>query len=147
MPTRLDTIFSRLSHGKYKITSAESRRYNCIAFAAGETNRWWWPVGAYWPPNIPREETISCFILAFQALGYRLCEEGTHEPDFEKVALYVDENNAPTHMARQLQNGLWASKCGSLEDIEHVKLDALSEYGTVVRFLKRPLKDDNLEPL
>lgn len=143
MLARLETIFRGLPHSEYKITSAESRHYNCIAFAAGETKRWWWPIGAYWPANIPREETISCFVLAFQTLGYLPCDEGTLEADFEKIALYADENNVPTHMARQLHNGLWVSKCGSLEDIEHAELDALSEYGVVVKFLKRPVQKNS----
>jgi hypothetical protein len=47
-------------------------------------------------------------------------------------------------MARQLPTGVWTSKCGSLEDIEHETLEALAgfgpyEYGAVVRFLKRSI--------
>jgi hypothetical protein len=35
----------------------------------------------------------------------------------------------PKHMARQLANGLWTSKCGQSEDITHFTLDALESYG------------------
>ncbi|MCY7407984.1 MAG: hypothetical protein LH631_11575, partial [Alkalinema sp. CAN_BIN05] len=43
----------------------------------------------------------------------------------------------PQHVARQLPNGLWTSKLGRLEDIEH-ELDGLSGdlYGTVQKFMK-----------
>ncbi len=44
--------------------------YNCIAFAAGDQNRWWWPhfnkFCYYWPPHLPREpvnqETLENFM-------------------------------------------------------------------------------------
>ncbi len=144
MSARLESLFSNLKQVQYRITSEESRRYNCVAFAAGETetHRWWWPIGAYWPEQAPRHETIESFILAFKTLGFLPCDDGTLEHSFEKVAIYADENGVPTHMARQLPSGLWTSKCGSLEDIEHTTLEALagfgpSEYGAVARFLKK----------
>jgi len=33
------------------------------------------------------------------------------------------------HMARQLADGTWTSKCGGNEDITHFTLDALESYG------------------
>jgi hypothetical protein len=108
-----------------------------------KTDKWWWPViGAYWPPGAPREETLDAFISAFGVLGFSLCENGDLEPDFEKVAIYVDQNNQPTHMARQVATGFWVSKCGVLEDIKHERLEALESvgnrgYGRVHQYLKR----------
>ena len=92
-----------------------------------------------------RDETMESFVLAFQKLGYVSCNDDALESDFEKVAIYVDQSNTPTHMARQLLDGTWTSKCGSLEDIEHEKLEALSgfdfsEYGVPVKFLKRAIQ-------
>ncbi len=144
MPRSLEEIFVNLKNSKYKITSPRTRTYNCVAFAAGETDRWWWPAdGAYWPPNVPREETLQAFIAAFQALGYTICENGDLEPDFEKVAIYADNNNQPIHMARQLPSGVWASKCGTLEDIEHEAIEALEGvYGKVHQYLRRPYKTE-----
>jgi hypothetical protein len=40
----------------------------------------------------------------------------------------------PTHMARQLPNGAWTSKCGPEEDITHFTLDALETYGTIYNY-------------
>jgi hypothetical protein len=124
------------------ITSPRTRLYNCIAFAAGETHRWWWPVAAYWPAGIPNEETIDAFVAAFGTLGYSTCEDGNLETGFVKVAIYVDQSGTPTHMARQLISGKWTSKCGSLEDIEHDTLEILGDlYGVVTQFLRRPLSE------
>ena len=70
-------------------------------------------------------------------MGYEPCERGDLEPGFEKVAIFADDEG-PTHAARQLDNGRWTSKLGSMEDIEHA-LEGLagSEYGRVVRYLRR----------
>jgi len=64
--------------------------------------------------------------------------------DFEKVAIYVDEDGSLTHAARQFDNGSWTSKLGSWQDIEHRTLQALERtasiygYGNVSLFLRRP---------
>lgn len=57
---------------------------------------------------------------------------------FQKVAFFVGANGVPTHAARQLPSGLWTSKLGEWEDIEHT-LHALEGdiYGTVALLLKR----------
>ena len=47
------------------------------------------------------------------------------EPGFEKVALFVNASGVPTHAVRLLLIGLWTSKLGEWEDIEH-ELHALA---------------------
>jgi hypothetical protein len=146
MSAHLEAIFRNLRQTRYTITSPQDVLYNCIAFEAGETHRWWWPtIGGFWPANVPRDETLQGFIRAFGTLGYSPCDDGELEAGLEKVAIYVDEHNTPTHMARQLPTGDWVSKCGSMEDIEHETLEALEgsqEYGAVAQFLKRSLQAD-----
>ena len=44
------------------------------------------------------------------------------------MVLYAD-GDSPKHMARQLPDGMWTSKCGAGEDITHYTLDALESYG------------------
>ena len=57
--------FPRLAPpARFEITSPRTVAYNCIAWAAGETQRKWWPdkVGvAYWPKGVPREAHPGCF--------------------------------------------------------------------------------------
>lgn len=139
----LGRIFPQLQPGTYSITSPASVYYNCIAWAASETDRRWWPMDApdaYWP-TAERDATVDCFIRAFTLLGYEPCDDCALELGYEKVALYATGGNEPTHMARQLPNGNWTSKLGKLEDIEHGTLSAVegNDYGSVVRILRRPV--------
>ncbi len=145
MTADLSRIFPHLESGPYEITSAGDVRYNCVAWAAGRTEvrRRWWPAPSpfyYWPVE-PREETVAGFIKAFGQLGYAVCDTGDLEAGSEKLAIYADDADTPTHMARQLASGQWTSKLGELEDIQHMTLDQLSgsDYGRVVQFLKRKL--------
>lgn len=141
MVDKLDEVFSRLSSGNYQISSAATKRYNCIAWVAGDDRNWWWPAPAarnFWPAGLPRFETIQAFEQAFASLGYVVCESGHPEPSVEKIAFFADSRNIPTHAARQLPGRRWTSKLGEREDIEHDLHDLEGElYGTVVRFMKR----------
>lgn len=135
------SIPNLLAYG-YTVTSPETVEYNCIAWVAGDTTAWWWPdvqYQYYWPPEIPRSETIETFIKAYETLGYTICDNAEYEDGFEKVAIYVASNGKPTHADRQLSNDLWTSKLGRLEDIEH-SLDGLvgSIYGSVAVIMKHP---------
>jgi hypothetical protein len=141
----LESVFPHLTPFNHSITSPVSPDYNCIAWAAGETERWWWPVAgsfAYWPPTIPLQETLDAFIKAFGSIGFTPCGNANIEQGHEKIALYVDENAKPTHAARQLPNGRWTSKLGQGQDIEH-ELDGLTGavYGVVAQVLKRPIDE------
>lgn len=139
---RLERLFPALKEAGFDVTSPQDARYNCVAWAAGDTKRWWWPAEspfAYWPAGVEREESLTSFIHAFAALGYEPAGSGDHEPEFEKVAIFGSRDGVPTHMARQIDDGSWTSKLGSLEDIRHVDVSAVagSEYGAVAAFLKR----------
>lgn len=144
MTDGLEHLFPTLRSANYQVTSPRDVFYNCIAWAADDIGNCWWPSNppvSYWPPQVPREETLESFIQAFQRLGYKPCEDGSLEEGFEKVAIYVDSSNTPSHMARQLPNGHWTSKLGDLEDIEHETLYQLEgrdlAYGNAKQFLKR----------
>jgi hypothetical protein len=129
----------RLKADNYRLTSSASWEYNCIAWAAGVLDAWWWPApGRYWPAGVPREETLAAFLAAFGTLGYQPATSVDPEAGIEKVVLYaLDEK--PTHAARQLPNGLWTSKLGPSIDIEHAAPDIVGggEYGEVVAILAR----------
>lgn len=140
-----DPQLPKLEADKNLVTSPPTIDYNCIAWAAGEDDRWWWPDSpsmgfGYWPPDIPREETVDAFIKAFEALGYSVCPDDSLELDHEKVVLYVDANRTPTHMARQLADGKWTSKLGRSYDISHDTANCVSGglYGRTEIFMRRP---------
>jgi hypothetical protein len=137
----LHDVFPGLRGTVYRVTSPADPDYNCIAWAAGVTDDWWWPhpePRAFWPPGVSRGATITAFEEAFAWLGYAPCEAQEPEVGYEKVALYATADGRPTHMARQLPDGQWTSKLGEQVDLEH-ELHALAGdlYGAVVRILRR----------
>jgi hypothetical protein len=153
--------FENLRDDNHVETSPLDARYNCIAHAAEDTKKWWWPVprteligvgnDVYWPPKVKRKRTVECFIKAFAELGYKPCDNAELEAGFEKVAIYVskvDTNTTrkgePTHMARQLPDGTWTSKIGRDVDISHTEPSVLEGqfYGKVKQILKRKIRNN-----
>ena len=81
----LEQKFPRLRGTIYNIISPETADYNCIAWAAGDTERWWWPIPpSYWPLGVSLQETIESFIQAFVTLGFVPTDSDQLEPGFEK---------------------------------------------------------------
>lgn len=140
---KLFDLFPNLTPDNHEVTSERSIKYNCIAWAAHSTDRWWQP-GIHWPIPASRDDFgVGDLVLAFKSLGYRECSDGKLEPEIEKIAIY-GSGFMYTHVARQLSDGRWTSKLGQLEDITHSTTEALehSDYGEVVQFMKRPTKSD-----
>ena len=141
--------FPHLKKPQFKITSEDSPDYNCIAWAARDTTKWWDPnEDYYWPVGVPREATVLAFVKVFQTLGYEPCLDATPENGFEKIAIYAATNGKATHVARQLSSGKWTSKLGDCEDIEHNNLECLNGnridvtgeplcYGSPVFYMRR----------
>jgi len=135
-----------LTHENCQETSPAVNRYNCLAWAAGEDFRWWWPDQrgyAYWPAGVPRAESLPAFIAAFRTLGYEVCDNADLEPGLQKVAIYgqpgYDGRIVPTHASKQLSNGKWSSKMGALEDISHDDVESVDGpvYGHAICFMSR----------
>ena len=141
----LEKLFPGLRNTTYPITGPASSLYNCIAHVADSKDAWWQPAPeptkkTYWPPGVMQEWSLDAPAMALGTIGYLPCDDSTLESAFERIALYADTADEPTHAARQLASGAWTSKLGELEEIEHAGLAALEgqEYGRAVRFLKRP---------
>ncbi len=138
---QLGRFFPALNEQNCQTTSPVDERYNCIAWAADDTEKWWWPdplEQQYWPQEVPRESSLLAFQLMFQHLGYSSQSDDSLEPNKPKVAIFVDPNQVPTHAARQLPNGNWTSKLGRQNDIEH-ELVAIEgpAYGKVAIILAK----------
>lgn len=143
----LESVFPNLANAYWSIKSPFNDAYQCIAWAACDTTRRWWPVPPdYWPPNAPIDDTVACFVKAFATLGYEPCDSAAFEFGYQKVAIYADNDMTATHMARQHFFGRgWLSKIGDLEDILHRELrdvegdpdPTVESYGRVVQILKR----------
>jgi len=141
----IEADFPNIRASGYQITSPETSDYNCFAWAAHDTSRWWSPVpvaGYHWPEGLSRNTQLATFRELYRIEGFVPCDHGELESGFEKVVLYVNSNNEVTHAARQLSSGSWTSKLGAMEDIDHRTRDALEgngeyDYGKVAQFLKR----------
>lgn len=113
-----DQDFPRLTPENHRMTSPAAIDYNCVAWAAGDTENWSQP-GVFWPTQTPPDEFgISALEDAFKALVFETCDDDRPETGFERVALY-GINLLYTHAARQLADGKWTNKLGKAEDIEH----------------------------
>lgn len=137
--------FPRLN-GNWEKASEADRRYNCIAWAAEDSDHWWEPIrlgGFTWPEGVPMEHTLAAYKGAFEAIGYEACSSGDLEQGYGKVALFADSLGFPTHAARQLPDGRWTSKLGKLVDIIHTSVDDVGGglYGEVVAFLRRARRE------
>jgi hypothetical protein len=134
-----DQDFPRLTPENHRATSPAAIEYNCVAWAAGDTENWWQP-RVFWPTQAPvGEYGIGVLVDAFTSLGFEPCDNAGLEPGFEKVALY-GSTFLYTHAARQLVGGKWSSKLGKAEDIEHDNPDVVAGgvYGEVVEIMRRP---------
>jgi hypothetical protein len=142
--------FPNLQNESFKPVSEDSDEYNCIAWAADVVDDRWWPdpdpANAFWPIAWRDPNDKDCFIGAFKSYGnYEPCDKDfSLEAGYEKVVLYVDSNDDPKHMARQLANGKWTSKCGVYGwDIIHETVKGVEgqEYGQAILALRRERTD------
>src|ERR1700719_1949278 len=113
----MEAAFPGLTTVRWIPKSPFDDTYQCIAWAAGDTSRKWWPINipplCYWPANVPFDETVSGFIQAFETLGYRATQNRAFEFGHQKVAIYANAVGVVTHMARQHFFGRgWLSKPG-----------------------------------
>ncbi len=141
----LESVFPGLAEAAWDVASPQDPAYNCVSFAIGEVDRWWWPLalpgsGAYWPQDSPRSETLEAFRATLQGLGFLPADDEALVEGVSKLALFA-KGTRVVHVAAQRVDGRWASKLGTQWDIVH-PLRALEgdEYGSVAAFLARPTR-------
>lgn len=138
----IEDRFPALRGTPWKIKSRKTKRYNCLAWAAREKHRRWdFAKGAYWPPGVKKAMGIAYLVGAFQAEGFSVCNENdcqTYDSTADSIVVY-ERNRIGTHAARLLANGMWSSKLGDIEDVEHQTPEALSgdRYGYPRVYMKR----------
>jgi len=133
--------FPGLAEGHFRFTSPDDHSYNCCAFAVYETWRCWDPqpfANLYWPEGAPRVPTLAAYVAAYGTRGFLPATTADLEFGLEKIAIYVGTDGVVSHVARQLDSGIWTSKLGPREDIEH-ELAGLegSRWGSVQAVLAR----------
>ena len=139
----LAAAFPRLAREGYEIVGEPTGRYNCIAYAAGDTNEWWWPTGGrYWPNYATRTQRMDSLVEVFGGLDYEPCDNSGLESGFEKIALYEREGRFE-HAALQTRTGRWRSKMGQGPLIEHRRPESLvgGMYGNPTIHMRRQVPE------
>lgn len=132
----------------FEITSDCTPAYNCIAWALGMNDVW---VGldhpnnyswTWWPEEVPCDEHKESLIALFKHFGFEISDDPTPEDEYDKVALYADEEGW-THAARVIDTNVLHSKIGTAWDIHHSGGNVFfgTEYGSVYAYMKRAIPD------
>src|ERR1700733_1337915 len=87
--------FPFLTPNNHSITSKATKQYNCIAWAASETNRRWDPdpLGIYYWPLATRSTKMEVVAQVYETIGFRLCFSTAVEDSKEKIAIYGETRN------------------------------------------------------
>lgn len=148
----LKKAFPGLNDDKdFKLTSAATPDYNCIAWAYQKDDQWMQPPGeqpwydgvTFWPDGVSKTLEIDSLIEAFKTKSYEICDSEDYESGFMKVALYCDPTKKKwTHAARQHKDGTWTSKLGQSNDIQHGNPHTIEgdNYGEVYCIMKRKVE-------
>jgi hypothetical protein len=138
---QLEQIFPNLKNTQYDPESPRDKKYNCFAWAMGKSDLWWEPLffprpGYYWP-RAPEGYGLDEYLEALRVIGYSECNGPEMEDGYQRIAIYVDSAGSFRHIARQLPDGQWTSKCGPGPDIVH-ELAGLEDtiYGKAKIFMK-----------
>ena len=138
-----ERLIPSLQGSDYEPQSNRNPAYNCFAWAAHDHENWMEPPGTAawtsWPSDLPTWPTLENYMRAYEREGFVECPDGTLESGYEKIALFIDDDGAPQHAARQLPSGRWTSKLGKGIDIEHDLATLVGEpaMGNVEKFMKR----------
>lgn len=138
----IETWCPRLRGTNWRITSKATKRYNCIAWAVGDTlKRWDKGKGNHWPHGVDAEYLFDCLVKAYMAVGFSKCtitEGRVYDKDYETVVLYGSDG-LWDHAAKLLKNGKWSSKLGDCEDIEHPTPESVggTDYGEPLVYMRR----------
>ena len=140
---RIIEKFPPLSDEAFEIVGPETKQYNCIAYAAGDTSkRWDHTKGHYWPERATRSDSIASLQEVSASLGFEECHDTKVEAGYRKVALY-EKQGKWKHAARQTPSGRWRSKLGDWPVIEHISPESLSgeTYGHPTIIMRRPVSE------
>jgi hypothetical protein len=102
-----------LKNAEITQTSNYDISYNCIAHVINLSDVWLWPINdsahmnTYWPINIPRMINVTVYKKLFEWIKYSTVEvfhAENYKQGFQKIAIYCDIYNRPTHVTRQIIN-------------------------------------------
>lgn len=149
----LYALFPKLRTSDHSVTSPFDRGYNCVAWLAEDTTKWWEPPGGnglFWPDGLPVSPDRDAYLALFQKWGFETCDSGTLEAEKEKIAIWFAGDDF-LHVAKQLENGWWSSKLGTYHDVSHAGNECIcgenaNEYSSDPEFMVRSRKQSHPLP-
>jgi type VI secretion system secreted protein VgrG len=112
--------FPRLGK-RFEVLGPATPTYNCICWSLGTTDSWVWPRAGGQPVTLADFDGLYSYYGYKRVVGMDL----SVKPGTEKVVLFArrgEYGNAEiTHASRQMTDGSWSSKLGSLPLIRHLK--------------------------
>ncbi len=137
---KLEGWFPEINTLKVDIVCPPTHNFNCVGLALNDTDRWWWPGGAFWPDGVRDDETVEAFddLLINHCHGEVIDKDWqVYQPGYVNLALFVDNTDEPQHLARLLPNGKWISKLGGNFGFTHELSEAETGiYGQVKKVYK-----------
>ncbi len=96
----------------------------------------------WWPEEVPCDEHKESLIALFEYFGFKLCDDASVENNYDKVALYANEEGW-THTAKVIGDNVLHSKIGTAWDIHHSGGDIFvqTEYGRIFAYMRRPIAE------
>ena len=91
---------------------------------------------------MPCDERTESLVALFEHFGFEVTNDPNPEDEYDKVALYADEEGW-THAARVIADNVHHSKIGTAWDIHHSAGNVFSdsEYGSIYAYMKRAISD------
>jgi len=131
-----------LTDDQFEYKSDVDPKYNCVAWVLGITNRFIDPDSELtWPVELEKNYSIETYVSYFKKQGFRICSDDKYDDNIIKIALYADEHGDFAHVAIQVNEKIWWSKMGRLDDIQHKTLNSLAatkqcgDYGNVYAYM------------
>jgi hypothetical protein len=116
---------------RFEVLAPATMTYNCISWSLGQNSSWLWPRS----PGEP--VALADFDGLYALYGFKRVTglDFTRQKGIEKVVLFAYSKDGKveiTHACRQLPDGSWSSKLGSLPLIRHLRPDDLAgpTYGS-----------------
>ncbi len=155
LPSHLARRYPKLVADGGKKKSEADHQYNCLSWSAKRTKKYRFepkPIEKWdrWPKDLRDDYSLESFIMLFENLGYHRCSltDTGFELFYKKVVIYAqfgiygDQRWEFTHVADEIHAGVWTSKLGPDEDIQHNTPQSLEgncgdEYGKIYQVLKK----------
>jgi len=146
MATDIENWHPKLIGKDYKIITVEYEidLFNCFAYVIDIHEHYCGSWEKSWPYEIigSREPTLENYMKFYSLYGYTQKSDNSYEIEFDKIAIYIDNNNQVSHAARQYEN-IWRSKLGPDCIIEHelewltgYDADNYGEIGVILKYKK-----------